>query len=151
MRQDWNLQRFAGGGPLAETAPDAETAAAADAGEPAPSSEPAGPDSRRELEELRAEVERLRAERERERLGQTAAGLLRERQLNDAPEVLELVLGADEEQTRARVELLERVVQARLQAEERSRTAGRTPRATGGTHQTVSELERRIAKYTQKG
>lgn len=147
MSNLWNLQRFAEG----EGEPPAQTPPA-----PAPEAPPASEAPRPEgdggeLAELRAEVERLRAERARERLGQTAAGLLRERHLDGAPEVLELVLGEDEEQTRARVELLERIVQSRLQAEERSRATGRTPRSTGGAHQAVSELERRIAKYTKKG
>ena len=122
--------------------------------EPKPAAEPQHreeEDPSQELETLRRENARLKAEAARAALRDTAAGLLAECKLEASPEVLDLVTGEDEEQTKARVAHLNQYVKAQIQAAEKTRATGRTPRSYGGGENSPkTAFQQKLDKYKPK-
>jgi hypothetical protein len=103
-----------------------------------------------EMDQLKQENERLKEAQLRVELGRTASGLLKDQKIEATEDVLDLVIGPDEETTKANIEKLSGVIQAHLKAAEVERAKGTTPKQYGGNTEETSELAKRIAKYRKE-
>lgn len=145
-----NLQWFAED-PAPETPPEPQGGSV---DHDAPDSKPKDQEDREkpdELETLRRENARLKAEAARVALRDTAAGLLKEHKMEPTPDVLDLVLGEDEEATKANIDKLDQYIKARLQAAEKARATGRTPQHYGGRSDgQKTAFQQKLDKYKPK-
>ena len=100
-----------------------------------------------ELDQYRKRVEELEAAQTRAQLQKEAAKLLKDKDIDANDDILEFLVGADEEDTGKRVDAFVEVVEAIVEKREKTRATGKTPKSTNTKHEEVSELQKRINKY----
>ena len=100
-----------------------------------------------EMEKLQKENEELKANAMKVELGKTATSLLKEKSIDATQDMLDFVVGADAESTKANIDKFVAIVEAQLKAAEIERATGKTPRKYGNEGNKMSEIDRRIAKY----
>ena len=98
-------------------------------------------------EELQAEIDKLKQERVRIELGKTAASLLKENNIDATDGILSFVVGADAAETKANIDSFVKVVEEQVKKAEVARATGYTPKTVTHTGSTMSEIEKRLAKY----
>lgn len=99
-----------------------------------------------ELEQERKEKAELQERLDRYELSKTATSLLRENDIDATDDVLSFVVGTDEAATTANVKKLASIIEAQVKKAEKARATGVTPK-NYTTSNTVSEIDKRIAKY----
>lgn len=99
-----------------------------------------------EIEKLKEENAKLAAEQERQAMSRNASRLMKEQGLDATSDVLDLVVAADAESTKANIDKLVAFVQEQVKAAEVKRATGSTPHSYGGGAQ-LTEMQKRIAKY----
>ena len=97
--------------------------------------------------DLQAEIDKLKQERVRIELGKTAASLLKENNIDATDGILSFVVGADAAETKANIDSFVKVVEEQVKKAEVARATGSTPRTVSHTGSTMSEIEKRLAKY----
>lgn len=100
-----------------------------------------------ELSELKEENDRLKAEALKVELGRTASNLLREQKVTPTQDMLDFVVGEDEDSTKANVDKFVAIINDAVKAAETERATGTTPKNYGGNGQELSEIQKRIQKY----
>lgn len=100
-----------------------------------------------EIDKLKAENAQLRKEQMRAELGKTAAELLQESNVDATPAVLKFVVGDDAEATKANIDSFVKIIEAAVKKAEVARATGTTPRTITHNGNTLSEIDKRIAKY----
>lgn len=100
-----------------------------------------------ELEKLQQENERLKAQAVRVELGKTATELLREHKITATEDMLDFVVGADADSTKANIDKFVEIINAQLKAAEVERATGDTPKRYQGGGEALTEIQKRIAKY----
>ena len=98
-------------------------------------------------EDLAREVENLKRDAAKAQLAKTAAGLLKEHQIDATDDVLAFVVGEDAEKTKANIDRFVGIMEEQIKRAETARATGVTPRSYGNTAGSVSEIDKRIAKY----
>lgn len=100
-----------------------------------------------ELDQYRKRVEELEAAQTKARLGKEAARQLKDKDIDANDDILEFLVGVDEEETGKRVDAFVEMVEALMEKREKARATGKTPKSTDTKHEEVSELQKRINKY----
>jgi hypothetical protein len=100
-----------------------------------------------EIDKLKAENAQLKKEQMRAELGKTAAGLLQESNIDATPDVLKFVVGDDAETTKANIDMFVKIIESNVKKAEVVRATGTTPRTITNNGNTMSEIDKRIAKY----
>lgn len=102
-----------------------------------------------EKEQLEARIQELEAAQTRAALGRTVTTLLAENEIPVNDNLLDMLIGIDEESTNARVEVFVKAVQAEVDRKEKSRAKGTTPK-TGNKPKDVDPLEAELKKRMEK-
>lgn len=100
-----------------------------------------------ELEQYQKRVEELEAAQTRAQLAKEATKLLKDKDIDANDDILEFLVGTDEEDTGKRVGAFVEIVEAAVEKREKERATGKTPKSTDTKHEEVSELQKRINKY----
>lgn len=100
-----------------------------------------------ENKKLQEENAKLTMELARVELNKTAADILQKNDIDATPDVIGLVVGADAEETKANIDAFVKAVEAQVKKAETARATGTTPRNIVNNSGTISEIEKRIAKY----
>jgi hypothetical protein len=101
-----------------------------------------------ELDKLKEENAQLKAAQVRAELGKTAAGLLAEKNIDATQDILDFVVGDDAEATNVNINKFVKIVEAQIKKAELVRATGTTPRTITNNGNTMSEIDKRIAKYS---
>lgn len=101
-----------------------------------------------EIDKLKKENEDLKKAQARTELEKTAAGILQEKDLEATQEVLDLVVADDAETTNANIDKFVKIVEAQVKKAEIARATGTTPRNITNNGNNLSEIDKRIAKYS---
>ena len=101
-----------------------------------------------ELEKLKEENEKLKASQKRTELEKMAAKTLSENKIEANQDILDFVVGADEEETEENIKKLSGIIEAAVKKSETARATGKTPKNTGD-NKIMSEFEKRLAKYNK--
>ena len=99
-----------------------------------------------EMEKLQQENAALKAQAMKVELGREATTLLKESKIDATQDILDFVVGDDAEQTKANIDKFVAIINTQLKAAEVSRATGSTPRRYGDG-QSISEIQKRVAKY----
>lgn len=100
-----------------------------------------------ELEQYQKRVQELEAAQTKAMLAKEATRLLKDKDIDANDDILEVVVGTDEEDTGKRVDAFVEIVEAVVEKREKARATGKTPKSTDTKHEEVSELQKRINKY----
>ena len=100
-----------------------------------------------ELEQYQKRVQELEAAQTKALLSKEATRLLKDKDIDANDDILEFLVGTDEEDTGKRVDAFVAIVEGAVERREKSRATGRTPKSTDTKHEEVSELQKRINKY----
>ncbi len=100
-----------------------------------------------ELEQYQKRVEELEAAQLKASLQKEAAKLLKDKDIDANDDILEFLVGTDEEDTGKRVDAFVEIVEAVVEKREKARATGKTPKSTNTKHEELSELQKRINKY----
>ena len=100
-----------------------------------------------ELEQYQKRVAELEAAQTQARLQKEAAKLLKDKDIDANDDILEFLVGTDEEDTGKRVDAFVEVVEAVVEKREKARATGKTPKSTNTQHEEISEIQKRINKY----
>ncbi len=104
--------------------------------------------AQREKQELKDKVARLEKEAMRSELSKTAARIMKEQHnVVATQDMLDFVVGEDAEQTNQRIAKLIGIIQEDRRQIEEARATGRTPKSFHNNGNTMSEIDKRIAKY----
>ena len=98
-------------------------------------------------EDLQAEIEKLKQERVHIELSKTAASLLHENGIDATEGILNFVVGADAETTKANIDAFVKIVEAQVKKAEVARATGTTPKVITHAGNAMSEIDKRLAKY----
>lgn len=98
-------------------------------------------------EDLNAKVDELTKKLGLVELGKTATNILREHDIEATEEILDFVVGADAETTKANIDKFVKIVEAQVKKAELARATGTTPRSYNNNGNQLSEIDKRIAKY----
>lgn len=101
-----------------------------------------------EIDKLKAENAELKKEQMRAELGKTAAGLLQESNVDATPAVLKFVVGDDAETTKSNIDSFVKIIEAAVKKAEVARATGTTPRTITNNGNAMTEIDKRIAKYS---
>ena len=101
-----------------------------------------------EIDKLKAENAELKKEQMRAELGKTAAGLLQESNVDATPAVLKIVVGDDAETTKSNIDSFVKIIEAAVKKAEVARATGTTPRTITNNGNAMTEIDKRIAKYS---
>lgn len=101
-----------------------------------------------EIDKLKEENAALKKEQMRAELGKTAAGLLQESNVDATPAVLKFVVGDDAETTKANIDSFVKIIEAAVKKAEVARATGTTPRTITNNGNAMTEIDKRIAKYS---
>ncbi len=99
------------------------------------------------MDKLMKENEELKRAALTAELGKTAANLLAEKGIEASESVLGFVVGEDADKTKANIDAFVKVVEAQVKKAEIARATGTTPRIIQHDGNTMSEVDKRIAKY----
>lgn len=102
-----------------------------------------------EREQIEQERDELRKYKERVELGKTVASMLSDSDITVDDDLLDLLIGEDEETTEKAVELFKKALNGAVEKKEKDRAKGTTPKATGAHKSTdpPDEIQKRIDKY----
>ena len=100
-----------------------------------------------ELEKLQKENEELKAAQAKAELGREASVLLKDHKIDATQEILDFVVGKDAEATKANIDKFVEIIEKQLKAAEVERATGTTPKIYKREGETLTEIEKRIAKY----
>ena len=100
-----------------------------------------------EMEKLQKENEELKKAAVKTELGKTASNLLKEHDIDATQDILDFVVGDDADQTKARIDAFVKIIESQVKKAEIARATGKTPRTITNNGGTMSEIDRRIAKY----
>lgn len=100
-----------------------------------------------EMDKLKDENAKLKADAMKVELGRTASSLLKEKDIDATQDMLDFVVGADAEATKANIDKFVEIIEAQLKAAEAERATGKTPKKYGKGGGEMSEIDKRIAKY----
>lgn len=100
-----------------------------------------------ELEQIKAENERLKAENLANTLRAEASNRLEKAEITASKDMLDLVLGKDQDTTEANVDKLVAIIQAEVKKGEQKRATGSTPPSYKPNGGAMTEIEKRLAKY----
>lgn len=100
-----------------------------------------------EIEKLKAENEKLSAEAAKIELGKEATKILKDNKIDATQDMLDFVVGADAEATKANIDKFVGIIKAQLKAAEVERATGTTPRVYQNGGGETSEIMKRIEKY----
>lgn len=98
-------------------------------------------------EDLSAQVDELTKKLGQVELSKTASNILRESGIEATEEILDFVVGADAETTKANIDKFVKIVEAQVKKAELARATGTTPRSYNNSGNQLSEIDKRIAKY----
>lgn len=101
-----------------------------------------------EAEKRENRIKELEARIMHDDMAKVASAVIREAGMK-APESLDNLLGEDEESTRANAEAFVKMVQEAVEAQEKKRATGSTPKNYGNS-EPVSEMQKRIEKYRKR-
>lgn len=102
----------------------------------------------KENEAKDAEIAELKKTQLRAELSRSAAQIMKEQhEIVATQDMLDFVVGENAEETNQRIEKLIGIIRDDRKAQEKARATGKPPKSTGGAGGTVSEIDRRIAKY----
>jgi hypothetical protein len=76
------------------------------------------------------------------------AGLLQESNVDATPDVLKFVVGDDAETTKANIDSFVKIIEAAVKKAEVARATGTTPRTITNNGNAMTEIDKRIAKYS---
>ncbi|MGI6168299.1 MAG: DUF4355 domain-containing protein [Christensenellales bacterium] len=85
-----------------------------------------------EIEKMKAENAELREAAARVELGKEATNILKENKIDATQDILDFVVGADADSTKANIDKFVGIIEAQIKAAEVARATGRTPREYGG-------------------
>ena len=100
-----------------------------------------------ELDQYQKRVRELEEAQTRAELAKEAAKQLKDKDIDANDDILEFLVGTDEEDTGKRVDAFVEIVESVVEKREKSRATGKTPKSTDTKHEEVSELQKRINKY----
>lgn len=100
-----------------------------------------------EMDKLRKENEDLKKANMRIELGSTASSLLKEHDIDATQDILEFVVGDDADTTNKNIDKFVKIIEAQVKKAELARATGTTPRNIINNGNTMTEIDRRIAKY----
>lgn len=100
-----------------------------------------------EKDKMQKELEALKSKIARGELRTEASKMLKESEIDATSDILDLVVGADAETTKANVEKFVDIVQKAIKANDVKRATGSTPKSYGGENEELTEIQKRIAKY----
>lgn len=101
-----------------------------------------------DMEKLKAENEKLKAEAARIELGKEATNILKEHEIDATQDILDFVVGADANSTKANIDRFVGIINSQVKAAEVKRAKGKTPKDFGdGGDGNISEIAKRIEKY----
>lgn len=104
--------------------------------------------AQREAQELKNQIARLEKEAMRSELTKEAARIMREQHnVVATQDMLDFVVGDDAEQTNQLIAKLVGILQEDRKQVETARATGRTPQSFHNNGNTMSEIDKRIAKY----
>ena len=98
-----------------------------------------------QLEKELAEYKRKDALAE---MSKVARKMLSEKDINISDELLAMMVTTDAQQTKQNIESYAKMYKADVEAAVKARLKGETPRVSSGTSTPVSEIEKRIKKYS---
>lgn len=101
-----------------------------------------------ELEKSKERIEELEKAKKKMELSRGAASLLKEKDIDADDDLLDFIVAEDEEETEKRIDKFVSVVEAVLQKREIERATGKTPKSTNTQTEKISELQKRINKYS---
>jgi len=102
----------------------------------------------KENEAKDAEIAELKKTQLRAELSRSAAQIMKEQhEIVATQDMLDFVVGENAEETNQRIEKLIGIIRDDRKAQEKARATGKPPKSTGGAGGTISEIDRRIAKY----
>ena len=100
------------------------------------------------LKDQQAEIDKLKHDAMRSELSKEAARIMKaDHSIVATQDMLDFVVGDDADTTRANIEKLVGIIKEDRKQVEAARATGRTPKSYGGNNPTVSEIDKRIAKY----
>ena len=100
-----------------------------------------------DMEKLKAENEKLKAEAARIELGKEATNILKEHEIDATQDILDFVVGADANSTKANIDRFVGIINSQVKAAEVKRAKGKTPKDFGdGGDGNISEIAKRIEK-----
>lgn len=100
-----------------------------------------------ELEKLQKENAELKANQVRIELGKEASNLLAEKNIVATQDILDFVVGTDAEATKSNIDRFVKIIEAQVKQAEIARATGTTPRNITNNNNSLSEIDKRIAKY----
>ena len=100
-----------------------------------------------EQEQLKKQYADLQAKYTKIELTRAASNILKEKEIDATPDILDLVVGADADATKKNIDKLAAIIEAQLKAAEIKRATGNTPRSYQQEEEHLSEIQKRIAKY----
>lgn len=100
-----------------------------------------------EQDQLAKKYADLEAKYARIELTGVASNILKEKEIDATPDILDLVVGADAEATKKNIDKLAAVIEAQLKAAEIKRAKGNTPRSYKQEGGQLTEIQKRITKY----
>lgn len=101
-----------------------------------------------EMEKITKQNQELQAKLERIELAKEASNILKENNIEANDEILEFVVADNAENTKANIDKFVKIIEAQVQKAEVARATGTTPRTITNNGNTLSEIEKRIAKYS---
>ena len=100
-----------------------------------------------ELEKVKKERDDLKAQAQRFEMGKTAASILKEHKIDATEDILDFVVGADADSTKANIDKFVGIINAQVKAAEVQRATGKgTPKNYGGGGE-QNEILKRVEKY----
>ena len=100
-----------------------------------------------ELEQKDKRIAELEKEAARVELGKTATSLLRESNIDADDDILNFVVGDDEDVTKENISKFVKIIENQVKKAEKVRATGTTPKAFNNDGKELSEIDKRIAKY----
>lgn len=101
-----------------------------------------------EMDKIKSQNQELQAKLERIELGKAATNILKESNIEATDEILEFVVADNAENTKANIDKFVKIIEAQVQKAEVARATGTTPRTITNNGNQLSEIEKRIAKYS---
>lgn len=101
-----------------------------------------------EMDKLIKENEELKKVQLRNELGKAASGLLQDKNIEATQDILDFVVGEDAESTNSNIDKFVKIIESQIKKSEVARATGTTPRTITNNGNAMSEIERRIAKYS---
>jgi hypothetical protein len=101
-----------------------------------------------EMDKLRKENEDLKKANLHSELSRTASGLLKEKNVEATQDILDFVVGDDAEATSKNIDKFVKIIEEQVKRAEIARATGTTPRNITNNGNAMSEIDKRIAKYS---